>query len=236
MNLTYLAIGIVSGVLPSILWLWFWLHEDNLHPEPRSLIVGTFIAGAAVVVLVLPLQMITAKYAIDESTKYMIWAGIEEVLKFLAAFVIAFRSRDMDEPIDAMIYMITAALGFAAVENILFLLGPLADGDMSRTIIMGNMRFIGATLVHVVCSATIGFFIGFMFYKDRATKIVSALIGIALAITLHSLFNLSIIGGTVSSTLKTFGWVWAGAVVIIILFEEVKAVRPKQIAERIFKI
>lgn len=236
MNLTNLAIGIISGVLPSLLWLWFWLREDNLHPEPRSLLTGTFIAGAAVVIFVLPLQMIAARYAVDESMRYIIWAAIEEILKFAAAFVIAFKSHDMDEPIDAMIYLITVSLGFAAVENVLFIFGPLADGNLATTIVTGNMRFIGATLVHVVCSAIIGFSVGFVFYRSRFVKILSATAGVAIAITLHSLFNLSIIGGTATSTLKTFGWVWAGAVAIIILFEEVKAIQPRQIAERIFKI
>lgn len=226
MNSTQLIYAIVSGVLPSLLWLWFWLKEDNLHPEPKSLLTGCFIGGAVAVAMVIPFQMATMEIA-DESLRYMVWAGIEEILKFGTAFFIALRAHDMDEPIDAMIYMITVALGFAAAENILFILGPLSEGDIARTIVTGNLRFVGATLVHVVSSAMIGLTIGLAFYKEVSTKILFAIIGVILSIVLHTSFNLAIINATALSTLKVFGWVWCGVVVLIILFEEVKAVKPR---------
>jgi len=59
-----------------------------------------------------------------------------------------------------------------------------------------------------------------------------ALIGLAGAIALHASFNLSIINASSTDTLKTFGWIWAAVVVLIILFEEVKAVHPKSSMSR----
>jgi RsiW-degrading membrane proteinase PrsW (M82 family) len=50
MDFTIIAYALLSGILPALLWLWFWLKEDNLHPEPRSLLIGSFIAGMIVVV------------------------------------------------------------------------------------------------------------------------------------------------------------------------------------------
>ena len=48
------------------------------------------------------------------------------------------------------------------------------------------MRFIGATLLHVVASATIGIFISFAFYKNRFSKFFMTIIGLIVAVTLHS--------------------------------------------------
>ena len=150
------------------------------------------------------------------------------MVKFFAVAVIALRSRNMDEPIDAMIYCITVALGFAALENALFILSPLGAGDVTKSIITGNMRFVGATLVHVVSSASIGFFIGLAYYRGRFTKFILMIFGILVAIALHSAFNLSIINVTATSALKVFGWVWLAVVILMILFEEIKAVKPKE--------
>jgi RsiW-degrading membrane proteinase PrsW (M82 family) len=159
--------------------------------------------------------------------QYTIWAGVEEVCKFLAIAIIALNSDFNDEPIDAMIYCVVGALGFAALENAFFLFQPIMGGAISESIITGNMRFIGATLVHVVSSASVGFALGYVFYRGYFAKIIAIIIGLITAITLHSAFNLSIINGTTSDTLKAFGWVWGATVILIVLFEEIKVVKPQ---------
>jgi RsiW-degrading membrane proteinase PrsW (M82 family) len=126
-----------------------------------------------------------------------------------------------------MIYAIAVALGFAALENTLFIMGPLSAGNLSLSITTGNMRFIGATLVHTVSSALIGFTLGWTFYRGIFIKVIAWAVGLAMAIAAHAAFNLAITGGGVMDTLKAFGWVWGAVVMLIVLFEEVKAVRPK---------
>jgi RsiW-degrading membrane proteinase PrsW (M82 family) len=229
MNVETIVYALLAGILPSLLWLWFWLKEDNLHPEPRLIVFGSFLGGAAVVMVAIILEKFVADIVIDETTRYILWAAIEEVVKFMAVAVIAFSSKNMDEPIDAMIYCITAALGFAALENALFIFSPLSTGDVTRSIVTGNMRFIGATLVHIISSASIGFMLGLAFYKNIYIKSISIIAGVILAITLHSAFNLSIINTTATNTLKIFGWVWFAVVVLLVLFEEIKVVRPKAV-------
>lgn len=227
MDFTTIAYALLSGILPALLWLWFWLKEDNLHPEPRSLIVVSFISGMIVVVFAIFLEKFVADLISDENIRYILWAGIEEIVKFLAVGIIALGTTSIDEPIDAMIYGITVALGFAAIENTLFVFSQLNTGEIAKSIITGNMRFLGATLVHVVSSASIGLMIGISFYKDIFVKTISVIFGVILAVALHSAFNLSIINTTGSNTLKIFGWVWCSVVILLIIFEEVKAIKPK---------
>ncbi len=222
-----LLYALFAGILPALLWLWFWLREDNLHPEPRSLVAASFIGGMIVVIVAAVLEKYIHDVVIDETFRYITWAAIEEICKFIAVAIIAFPSKNMDEPIDAMIYCITVALGFAALENTLFILSPLHSGDIAKGIVTGNMRFIGATLVHTVCSAMIGFMIGISFYKNTFIKTISLITGVILAIVLHAGFNLSIINETVTNTIKVFSLVWVAVVILIVLFEEIKGVNEK---------
>lgn len=219
--------ALFGGILPSLLWLWFWLREDNLHPEPRGILVASFVAGCIAVIIAIVLEKFVQGSVTDPTFRFIAWAAIEEIVKFGVVVLIAFHANILDEPIDAMIYCITVALGFAALENAFFVLNPLSAGELSTSLVTGNLRFVGASLVHVVSSAMIGFMVGISFYRGIAVKTVCIVAGIILAVTLHSAFNLAIIYGTATTTLRVFGWVWCAVVILIILFEEVKAVHPR---------
>jgi len=220
---------VLAGVIPSLIWLWFWLREDNLQPEPRWLLVATFFGGVLSVIAALFVEKFISDMVTDFPMRYLLWAAAEEILKFTAVAMIALHSRHNDEPIDAMIYCIVTALGFAAIENTLFIFGPLTGGQIAQGIVTDSMRFIGATLVHIVSSATVGFALGFTFYRGRIAKFIALILGLSAAIALHAGFNLSIMNATTIETLKTFTWVWAAVVILIILFEEIKSIRPRRL-------
>jgi len=221
MDSTNFAIAFLAGLIPMIFWLWFWLHEDRKKPEPILLIIATFIAGMMVVPLALPLQ----KLAINlykGADIILVWVIVEEVLKYTAALLIIFWNKAVDEPIDYIIYMITIALGFAALENALFMLNPLAAGDYVTMAVTGSFRFLGATLLHVLASATIGVFLAFAFYRSATFKLVFGMIGLFMAILLHALFNFFIIDANGGGILIIFLFVWMGIVVLFLLFEKIK--------------
>ncbi|MCH7529690.1 PrsW family intramembrane metalloprotease [Patescibacteria group bacterium] len=216
--------ALVGGILPALLWLWFWLKEDSRCPEPRGLIILSFIAGMIVVPLVFPLQKLVAAHFVG-TTVIVLWSTVEEVLKFLAAYLLVLRRKDMDEPVDAIIYMITVALGFAAFENTLFLINPLGDGNIIESVLTGNLRFIGAMVLHTLASAVIGVAIALSFYKSALAKRIYIFFGIILAIVLHTLFNFFIIQSNGEKLLEVFIFVWLGIVVLILFFEKIKRMK-----------
>ena len=146
-------------------------------------------------------------------------------MKYLAARVTVLRRREDDEPIDPVIYMVTVALGFAALENVLFLLSPLAGETVLQTIMTGNLRFVGATLLHVLSSAAIGVALALSFYQPRRIKRLFAVAGVILAVALHSAFNFLILNTAEEHLLRTFGFVWLGLIALLAVLEYVKRIK-----------
>jgi len=220
--------ALLGGILPALFWLWFWLREDKLRPEPRGLLFLSFIIGMIVVPIVIPFQRwVSTDLANIGFITIFLWAAIEEIFKYTASYWVALKRKVMDEPIDAMIYLITTALGFAAVENTLFLINSLSSGLFWSSIITGNMRFIGATLLHTLSSGLVGIAIGLSFYKSKKIRRFSLLIGIILSIALHTFFNFFIISSTSNGVFAVFAVIWALVVFLILFFERVKRVTKK---------
>ena len=218
-------LAFIIGLIPALVWLWFWLKEDS-HPEPAKMITLSFLGGMLAVVFVLPLQKLVYDYIQNQETlSFILWASIEEIFKFAFVYFIALRNKVTDEPVDNIIYLIVSALGFVTFENTLFLIDPIKSGDVIGTIISSNMRFVGASLLHVMSSATIGICMGLSFYKSPARKRESLILGMILAITLHTAFNLFIISGVPGDMLPIFGMVWVGIITILLLFEKVKTIK-----------
>jgi len=210
------------GLIPALIWLWFWLKED-IHPEPLKMITLSFLGGMVSVILVLPLQKIIYDYVGDSNyTSFFLWATLEEFFKFIMVYFIAISRRVTDEPVDTIIYMIVSALGFVALENTLFLVDQIHTGDLLGIVITGNMRFVGASLLHIITSGTVGIFMAISFYRSRTQKYIYILIGLLLAITLHTIFNISIMNGAEGNIFLVFGIVWVGIIAILLLFEKVK--------------
>ncbi len=224
---TTIIYALVGGILPAIIWLLFWLEEDRQRPEPRKLIAQTFLLGMCATVLVIPLEKLVANVLPGEgASAFFMWAILEEALKFFAAYI-ALRSKEDNEPLDPLIYMIVAALGFVALENTLFIANPLLIQNLTGGVLTADLRFIGASLLHVVSSATIGAALALSFFKSKAVQTTYLWTGFLLAVIFHTTFNLFIIHQAQEYTLATFGVVWFGVILLFLLFEKVKAIAVK---------
>ena len=190
---------IVFGILPSLIWLNFYLRRD-VRPEPKLMILKIFCYGMLATIPAIFLETAIfgefSKLNFSSSVIFIlnIFLGValvEESLKFLAVKFGVLKNPEFDEPVDAMIYMITAALGFAAVENVLILLNLK---PLSEIFGVSLFRFLGATFLHTLSSGICGFFIGLSFFNTKGRgKLVS--IGLVLAILLHGFYNFYIMKG-----------------------------------------
>lgn len=221
-NFSPIIYAIFGGLIPALFWLWFWLREDKLHPEPLQKIMLAFGFGAFSVFAVLPAQKLIIDVFGAGTTTLVLWALVEEVAKLGAAMLVVYHRRFFDEPIDALVYLISAALGFSALENIFFVLSPILDESIHIAIITGNIRFVGATLLHVVSSASIGAGIAFGWYRRKALKKLDFALGLFMAVFLHTLFNFFILKIRGGGIFLIFLSVWISVTALFVLFEIIK--------------
>ncbi len=250
-----IIIAFLGGFLPSIVWLIFW-NEEKRNPEPKKMILLAFIGGIAAVFLSLFFEKLVFNadpniffpghflqsilgwlkdianqkgVALGQLLLITLFAPIiEEVLKFIMAYILVLRSRDDNEPIDPIIYMITTAIGFAAIENMLFLMDPIIKNNLHLSIYTGNMRFIGAMLLHTVSSATIGIFIGFNFFDKKLHKYFWIAVGICSAIIIHAVFNFFMMSSGQNS-LIVLEVIWITVIIVLFILERIKMIRLEKI-------
>ncbi len=199
---------IFLGFLPSFIWLLFYLRKDT-HPEPKKQILKIFIWGMLIAPLAAILEFLIywlVNYSLEAqeiansfSHPQTMWqriAGVvliapivEEYLKYKIVRVKIVNNSSFDEPLDAMIYLIVGALGFAAAENLIVVFeNPTIP--FSATLGIISFRFIGATFLHVLASAIAGYYLARSLPRRR--KKMSFLLvaqGLALAIFFHGVYN-----------------------------------------------
>ncbi len=198
-----IIIYIIFGILPSLTWLAYYLRKDA-HPEPKRMVLKIFLWGALITLPVFFVQIgftyLLSGINLNPIAKELIYwflviALSEEFFKYLVIRIKVINSPHLDEPLDVMLYMVVAALGFAALENVLYLFAP--TGQMSfaqlidRTLLLSLVRFIGATFLHTLCSAVIGYSLAISFCEVKR-KYLSLALGIFIAMLLHGLYDFSI--------------------------------------------
>jgi len=191
---------IFFGVLPSVIWLLFYLRKDS-HPESNRMVLKIFFFGMLVALPAILLEIgafeVLEKLILSPALLLIIniffgVALVEESLKYLVIKVKVLSNAEFDEPLDVVLYMIIAALGFAALENILILFSLGPNFLLREAFLISLLRFLGATFLHALCSGVLGYFLALSFF-DTKNRIKLFFLGLGIAVFLHGLYNFSII-------------------------------------------
>lgn len=225
LNSSHVLFALLTGLIPSLIWLYFWLRRDRTKPEPFGILFLCFILGATMVTVAGVLQKGTKDFFTDVTVRTFVWAGIEEVLKFLIFYLLAYRNRYNNEVIDSAMYLITIALGFAALENVLYILKPGATLNVTAGLLTGGLRFFGSTLLHAIASGFVGIVIGL---SPRGITPLFMALGLAGATFLHGTFNLYIAKNTTASFLQIYGYLWVAAIISLIILEKLRRIPSKE--------
>jgi len=181
------------GILPSLIWLLFYLKED-VRPEPKKMVLKIFFYGALFAFPVAIFEIFILKIISELKfsqllakilENFLAIAFVEEIGKYLVVKTAVLKNKELDEPIDLMIYMIISALGFAAVENVFLVFSK--KGYFA--LLIG--RFLSATFLHALCSGILGYFLVISFFEPKKKKIFLPL-GFLLVTTLHGFYDFSI--------------------------------------------
>ncbi|MBU3956286.1 PrsW family intramembrane metalloprotease, partial [bacterium] len=183
MILTY-SFYIILGFLPSSIWLLFYLRKDA-HPEPKAQVLRIFVWGMLIAPLAVIFELILFWLTMPTTNLSIIvsvldklndgWRAtitlilfaplVEEYLKYRVVRTEIIKKSHFDEPLDAMLYLIIGALGFAAAENLIIVLkSPLMP--LSQAFGTIGFRFLGATLLHALASGIVGYFLAKSFLEN----------------------------------------------------------------------
>ncbi len=195
---------------------------DKYEMEPERAVYKAFFAGALAtvpsVILESPLRMDAFSYP-SFFFSFLWVAMVEEFFKYVAVRITVYRSNEFNEVMDGMIYMISAALGFAAAENVGYMMGFGFS--------VGILRAILSYLGHVSFSAILGYYLAKSKLEAQDNWLWK---GFLLAIALHWLYNSFLVAGTImtSGGLLFLGlMVWAFALILtLILLKKAQAVSP----------
>ncbi|MCS7200619.1 MAG: PrsW family intramembrane metalloprotease [Patescibacteria group bacterium] len=188
---------ILSFILP-LVWIYYFYRRDP-HPEPIFWLFLAFLLGIFSAILSLKAQQAIFAWNLiaNENLSLLIAVFLEEFFKFLVILVFIFPRKVFDEPIDAMIYMMFSAFGFAFIENVAYLLKFTLSEQffdvklpISPIFIFAILRFLGPNLIHILSSSLIGFGYSFNVATRNIFPFVISFIG---AVLLHFIFNLVII-------------------------------------------
>lgn len=182
-----LAIGLSPVIF---LFSWVYLRDKN-NKEPFLLLALVFILGAATVIPAIPIEqkiteMLQASPGRDMMAAFfyafVVAALTEEMLKYFVLRVVAYGRQSFDEPYDGIMYAVAASLGFAAAENLLYI--------MSFGIQTGVLRMFTAVPGHMMFGVLMGYFVGMAKFKPgRSRGLLLHLVGILAAVTVHGLYD-----------------------------------------------
>jgi RsiW-degrading membrane proteinase PrsW (M82 family) len=172
---------LLLAIAPSLFVFLSIYRKDCYEPEPLHLLAWIFFLGALSVIAAGLIELPFPEGVISSA---FIAPVVEESLKFLVVFLAIYRHPEFDEPMDGIVYATAAGLGFATVENVLYVI----DGGIA----VGIIRAIASVPGHVVFSCIWGFALGtakFRPKKERAKIILTGLFG---AMLMHGIFNFSL--------------------------------------------
>lgn len=180
-------VAVALAVAPSLALLWYF-HRSDRFREPRKVIWITFALGVGTCVPVLAvghyiegiLPTTQSPYARAFFEAFILAAAIEELFKFLVLTIYSANTRAFDEPMDGVVYGVVASLGFATLENILYVSG----GGLSTAI----MRAFTAVPHHAFDGALMGSFVGLALAWHRR-RVWLYMAGYGVAVLFHGLYD-----------------------------------------------
>lgn len=187
----------LSGVIPALVAMWVVDRLDAKRPEPPRLRRLVAFVGMCSVIPAIILELLVMACARDQIASEVTYQGAsfhafavaaipEELCKILVVYWVVWRRPEFDERMDGIIYASRAGLGFALVENVLYLAGTSSLDDQLRVWIL---RAVLAVPGHAMWTGMIG---AMAARKRFDRKGLGLLGGFFLGVAFHGAYDLSL--------------------------------------------
>jgi RsiW-degrading membrane proteinase PrsW (M82 family) len=183
MKLVFLALAPVFAIIVYI------YSKDKYEKEPKKLLFFSFLFGAILSIFISSILYLVFDVMLPHPKEFSIWhqfikaffivALIEEFSKYVIVRFYAQPKKDFNEPFDGIIYAVMVSMGFAAVENILYVF----EGGLETAI----WRAFTAVPAHATFGVLMGYFMGKA--KFSKNKALWNLTGLLVAILFHGSYD-----------------------------------------------
>jgi RsiW-degrading membrane proteinase PrsW (M82 family) len=199
-----LLIILTAGAAPGFFWLWYVYKRDRFEPEPASLVIRAFFYGVISTIPAIILEIIFHVHPLF--SMIIIAPVVEEAVKYSVVFFFFLKRREVNEPMDLLVYGAAVALGFATLENCGYLFNALLEGNLAQ---VAMLRALLSVPGHFLFSTIWAFGLArYRFHLGRGKARLWTFLAMSMAV--HALFNaiavFNIFGGILFILLMTLLW------------------------------
>ncbi|HEY8366696.1 MAG TPA: PrsW family glutamic-type intramembrane protease [Bacteroidia bacterium] len=204
-NLILLSLALA----PVVAFATYIFYKDKWEKEPLKLLIWCFLGGMVSCIPIIIFEVSTDLLfkpnhdnIFDAFISAFFFVGFtEEFWKWIAVLLLAYRNKNFNEPYDGITYAVMVSLGFAAIENILYV--------FQGGILVGFLRAFTAVPAHTIMGILMGYFLGMAKCNPKA-KATNLILSIVTPVLMHGFYDLSIFayGGA---------YAWIGAIISLLI-------------------
>ena len=178
---------LLASLAPVVIILFYIYFRDKYEKEPLGLLLKALLMGIVVVIPVIFIERLlmnmmpqSSKVAAAFYHAFIVAGSTEELFKFLALYLLVWKSPSFNEKFDGIVYAVFVSLGFAGVENVLYVI----DGGMQTAL----MRALTAIPAHAIFGIIMGYYLGIahMYTELKGPYLARALL---VPILLHGIYD-----------------------------------------------
>lgn len=179
------------SIVPVIALIFLCYFMDCYEPEPKKIVAKLFAFGLLMVIPCAVIEiLLIGKSSFFERPHDLIslfiniffYIGfVEEILKFIVVIAGVYRSPEFDEPYDGIIYTVSASLGFASLENLMYVI--------SGGIGTGIARAVLSVPAHALFGVIMGYFLGISKFREKGKRLKYVLYGLFYAVLAHTIYD-----------------------------------------------
>ena len=193
-----LALVILSALAPVAVLFWYIIKKDEAKPEPTRWLLKAFVFGVLSALLSfafsvpvgllfdMDLDARTYTSIVDALADAFLLAAIpEELAKFIMLWLLLRKNQHFDERFDGIVYAVCIGMGFAGLENVLYLIGGIEDGSWIGT---GITRALFSVPAHFLFAVFMGYYYSIYYFGiDRSVKV--KILILAAPIIAHGIYD-----------------------------------------------
>jgi protease PrsW len=173
-----------AGFAPGLALLSYFYLRDEFESEPVSFIIKTFVYGAVLTFPIMFLQYVLQAEQIISSpwmNAYLSSGFLEEFFKWFILFFAVYQHIEFNDPYDGIIYGASVSLGFATVENILYLVAHGVEFAIGRALLPVS--------AHALFGVVMGYYLGKSKFADQQMKLKRICISLLIPFALHGTYD-----------------------------------------------